>query len=53
MRIRDNKTAAQADTLDTARAIFEAQVETGHRESVTAEAEVALEAPQLKLFSAK
>lgn len=32
VRIRDDKTPAEADTLDTVRALFEKQVETGHRE---------------------
>jgi DNA ligase 1 len=39
-RIRDDKTAKDADTLATVKALFDAQLETGHRE----------QSPQLGLF---
>jgi DNA ligase 1 len=40
VRIRDDKTPKDADRLDTVRALFDAQVRTGHREA----------SPQLGLF---
>lgn len=33
VRIRDDKRAAEADTLDTVKRLFESQLETGHREN--------------------
>lgn len=39
-RLRDDKTPAEADRLETVRALFEAQVKSGHRERT----------PQLSLF---
>lgn len=35
-RIRDDKTPAEADTLDAVRALYDAQLASGHREDVTA-----------------
>jgi DNA ligase-1 len=35
-RIRDDKTPEQADTVDAVRALYEAQLASGHREDVTA-----------------
>lgn len=37
VRIRDDKTAAEADTLEAAEALFSAQLESGHREDEPAE----------------
>jgi DNA ligase 1 len=36
-RVREDKTAADADTIETVRALYEAQLKSGHREDVTAE----------------
>jgi hypothetical protein len=36
-RLREDKTAADADTIETVRALYEAQLKSGHREDVTAE----------------
>jgi DNA ligase-1 len=36
VRVRDDKKPAEADTLDTARSLYEAQLASGHREEISA-----------------
>jgi DNA ligase-1 len=57
-RVRDDKTAAQADTLDAVRALYESQLASGHREDAPAGApargrtrrNASAASKQLKLF---
>jgi DNA ligase-1 len=50
VRIRDDKAAADADRLETVRALFDAQVRSGHREHADSPSPTETTAAQLGLF---
>ena len=55
LRIREDKTIADCDTLETVEALFAAQIESGHREEPLVEPKPAPVSPprQLTLFDKK